>query len=400
MKVPFLDLKAQYESIKDEINAAIQEVLESCAFAGGPFVQAFEKQFAAFCQCDHCIGVGSGTEALWLALLALGVGPGDEVITVPNTFIATAEAISFCGATPVFVDIDEKTYTMDPQKLTEFLEKNCRLKQSTNPNHLTNRLINKSTKCTVKAIIPVHLYGQTADMDAITAVARKYGLYVIEDACQAHGAQYKGKPAGSMGDAGCFSFYPGKNLGAYGEAGAVTTHNADLAEKIAMLRDHGQAKKYYHHKIGWNARMDGIQGAVLSVKLKHLPAWNRARQEKALTYNDILAGMDGLILPHAADGATHVYHVYAIRTQHRDALLKYLADENIYCGIHYPMPVHLQIAYSNNGTKNNGLKISEKIAPELLSLPMFPELTEEQQIKVRDKIKEFCLSQSPQRPQS
>jgi dTDP-4-amino-4,6-dideoxygalactose transaminase len=390
MQVPFLDLKAQYQSIKSEINDAIQEVLDSCAFAGGPFVRAFEEQFAGFCGCDHCIGVGSGTEALWLALLALGVGPGDEVITVPNTFIATAEAVSFCGAEPVFVDIDEKTYTMDPQKLEDYLQTrkfsplNSSQKTSaanlTGPSNLTPR---------PKAVIPVHIFGQTADMDSIMDIARKHGLYVIEDACQAHGAQYKGHPAGSMGDAGCFSFYPGKNLGAYGEAGAVTTNNAELAEKIAILRDHGQTKKYYHKWIGWNARMDGIQGAVLNVKLKHLPAWNRARQAKAMMYNKLLSGIDSLVLPFASDDAKHVYHIYAVRTQNRDALLKFLADENIYCGIHYPVPVHLQTAYSNSGVKYNGLQVSERVASELLSLPIFPELSEEQQIRVRDKIKKF-----------
>jgi dTDP-4-amino-4,6-dideoxygalactose transaminase len=226
-------------------------------------------------------------------------------------------------------------------------------------------------------------------MDSIMDIARKHGLYVIEDACQAHGAQYKGHPAGSMGDAGCFSFYPGKNLGAYGEAGAVTTNNAELAEKIAILRDHGQTKKYYHKWIGWNARMDGIQGAVLNVKLKHLPAWNRARQAKAMMYNKLLSGIDSLVLPFASDDAKHVYHIYAVRTQNRDALLKFLADENIYCGIHYPVPVHLQTAYSNSGVKYNGLQVSERVASELLSLPIFPELSEEQQIRVRDKIKKF-----------
>jgi dTDP-4-amino-4,6-dideoxygalactose transaminase len=383
MKVPFLDLKAQYESIKHEITPAIQQVLDSCAFAGGPFVQAFENEFAGFCGCDHCIGVGSGTEALWLALLALGVGPGDEVITVSNTFIATAEAISFCGAEPVFVDIDEKTYTMDPAKLDEFLEKNCF------PDQSTNQPINQLTNRPIRAIIPVHIFGQTADMDPIMAIARKHGLFLIEDACQAHGATYKGKTAGSMGDAGCFSFYPGKNLGAYGEAGAVTTTNAQLAEKIAMLRDHGQSKKYYHDKIGWNARMDGMQGAVLSVKLNHLPAWNRARREKAAIYNNLLSGIDGFILPYEASDATHVYHIYAVRTQNRDALLKYLAGEGISCGIHYPVPVHLQTAYSNMGVENNELRVSERVATELLSLPMYPELRDEQQKRVKDKIQEF-----------
>jgi len=386
MKIPFINLKAQYESIKHEIDHSIQQVLDSCAFAGGPFVEAFEKKFAEFCKCKHCIGVGSGTEALWLALLALGVGPGDEVISVPNTFIATAEAISFCGAVPVFIDIDEKTYTMDPEKLSEFLEKKCFTDQS------TNQPINQLTKRPIKAIIPVHIFGQTADMGLIMGIARKHGLFVIEDACQAHGAEYKGKTAGSMGDAGCFSFYPGKNLGAFGEAGAVTTNNSELAERIAMLRDHGQSKKYYHDRIGWNARMDGIQGAVLRVKLKHLPAWNRARREKALVYNDLLSEIDSLIVPYEANNANHVYHVYAIRTRHRDALLKHLADEGIYCGIHYPVPVHLQEAYLNSGIENNGLKVSERVASELLSLPMFPELTDEQQKKVKDKIEEFLLT--------
>jgi len=383
MLVPFLDLKAQYESIKHEIDDVIQEVLNSCAFAGGPFVEKFEKEFAKFCGCDYCVGVGNGTEALWLSLLALGIGPGDEVITVPNTFIATAEAISFCGATPVFIDVDEFIYTMNPEKLSEFLEKNCSFNQS------THQPVNQSTHRPIRAIIPVHIFGQMADMDPIMAIARKYGLYVIEDACQAHGATYKGHPAGSMGDAGCFSFYPGKNLGAYGEAGAVTTNNAELAEKIAMLRDHGQSAKYYHDIIGWNARMDGIQGAVLSVKLKHLPAWNQARREKAMTYNDLLSKIDGLILPLDADDSTHVYHVYAIRTRNRDALLRYLADEGIYCGIHYPVPISLQAAYSNSGVKKSRIKVSKRVCSELLSLPMYPELTDEQQEKVGTKIKKF-----------
>jgi len=242
VKVPFLDLKVQYASIKEEITSALQQVLNNTAFAGGPFVEQFEKDFASFCQCEFAIGVGSGTDALWMALLSLGIGPGDEVITTPNTFIATAEAISFCGAKPVFVDVDEKTYNMDAD--------------------LLESVISPKTK----AIVPVHLFGQMADMDRIMEIARAHELYVVEDACQAHGAEYKGRRAGSIGDVGCFSFYPGKNLGAYGEAGAVVTNNAELAEKMRMFRDHGQGKKYYHLMIGWNARMDGFQGAVLSVK--------------------------------------------------------------------------------------------------------------------------------------
>ena len=376
MKVPFLDLKAQYESIKDEVNDAIGQVLDSCAFAGGPFVEKFEKNFAEFCQCKHCVGVGSGTEALWLALLALNIGPGDEVITVPNTFIATAEAISFTGARPVFIDIDEETYNMDPQKLEDFLKKRL----TPHASHLTP---------TPKAIIPVHLFGQMADMDPIMEIARNHGLYVIEDACQAHGAEYKGKSAGSIGDVGCFSFYPGKNLGAYGEAGAITTNNSGLAEKMSMFRDHGQSKKYHHKLIGWNARMDGFQGAILDVKLKHLPDWSESRRKNAFIYNDLLSGLDGLVLPHEKDYAKHVYQVYGIRVQQRDRLLATLAEKEIFCGIHYPVPIHLQEAYLNSGIKNNDLKISERVTSEILSLPMYPELTYDQQKKVKDKIQEF-----------
>jgi dTDP-4-amino-4,6-dideoxygalactose transaminase len=365
MTVPFLDLKAQYELIKDEIATTIQEVLNSFAFAGGPFVEKFEKEFAAFCQCEYAVGVGSGTEALWVALLSLGVGPGDEVITVPNTFIATAEAISFCGAKPVFVDVDDRTYTMNPE----------RIKIAITPQ--------------TKAIIPVHIFGQMADMDPIIEVARRNDLFVIEDACQAHGAEYKGRRAGSIADASCFSFYPGKNLGAYGEAGAITTNNAELAKKMFMFRDHGQSKKYYHNMIGWNARMDGFQGAVLNVKLKHLPAWNEARRKNAIIYNELLSGLNGLIVPYEANYATHVYHVYAVRVQNRDKVMAALTENGISCGIHYPVPIHLQEAYLNSGFKKNGLKVSERVAPELLSLPMFPELNIEQQVEVKDKLCEI-----------
>jgi dTDP-4-amino-4,6-dideoxygalactose transaminase len=297
MKIPFLNLKVQYESIKDEINAAIQQVLDTCAFAGGPFVEQFEREFAKFCHSRKCVGVGSGTEAIWIALLALGVRPGDEVITVPNTFIATAEAISFCGATPIFVDIDEQTYTINPEKIEAAI---------------TPR---------TKAIVPVQLFGQMADMDPIMEIAKVNNLFVIEDSCQAHGAEYKCRQAGSIGDVGCFSFYPGKNLGAYGEAGAVVTNDLKLAEKMAMLRDHGQIKKYHHSIIGWNARMDGIQGAVLKIKLKYLTAWNEARRKNAKIYNKLLSDVDGVITPVEKDYGRHVYHVYAIRVQNRDDLI-------------------------------------------------------------------------------
>lgn len=354
MKVPFLDLKAQYESIRDEIHAAIQQVLDKTAFAGGPFVQKFEEEFAGFCGTKHCIGVGSGTDALWLTLLGLGIGPGDEVITVPNTFIATAEAISFCGAKPVFVDVDEKTYNMNP------------------------KLLDAAITTRTKAILPVHLFGQMADMDPIMEIAGRRGLFVVEDACQAHGAEYKGRKSGSMGTAGCFSFYPGKNLGAYGEAGAVVTNSAELDKKIRMLRDHGQAKKYYHGLIGWNARMDGLQGAVLSVKLKHIQDWNEGRRRNAKMYGDLLTRAGAVVLPREQDGMKHVYHIYAIRVQDRDAFINRLAEKDIHCGIHYPIPLHLQEAYKSLGHHRGSFPVAEKSAAEFVSLPMFPELTPEQ----------------------
>ena len=370
MKVPYLDLKTQYESIKDDVAMAIQQVLDNTAFAGGPFVERFEKEFASFCHCQYAIGAGSGTEALWLALLALGIGPGDDVITVPNTFIATAEAISFTGARPVFIDIDDKTCTMDPQKLYDYLK-------LSNP------------KSAIKAIIPVHLFGQVADMDPIMDIAKEYNLLVVEDACQAHGAEYKGRPAGSIGDAGCFSFYPGKNLGAYGEAGAVVTGNAGLAERVRNLRDHGQTKKNHHKMIGWNARMDGFQGAILSVKLKHLPGWNEARRENAELYNELLSDVDGVVVPRVADYAKHVYHIYAIRAQKRELLMKALAEKDIHCGIHYPVPIHLTEAYQFLGYKKGSFPISEKCAEQLVSLPMFAELTKDQIEKVAHEINTF-----------
>ena len=368
MKVPFLDLKAQYESIRNEIETALQQVLDKTAFAGGPFVEKFENEFASFCQCDFAIGVGSGTDALWMALLAMGIGEGDEVITTPNTFIATAEAISFAGATPVFIDIDESTYTM-------------------NPDLLEGAITPKT-----KAVIPVHLFGQMTDMDHIMQIAQTHGLFVIEDACQSHGAEYKQRLAGSIGDAGCFSFYPGKNLGAYGEAGAVVTNNAELAEKMRMFRDHGQAKKYYHSIIGWNARMDGFQGAVLSVKLKRLPAWNEARRKNAQLYSEILANVDGLITPAEADWAKHIYHIYAICTQDRDELISILSEKDIFCGIHYPIPLHLQEAYNCLGYDKGSLPIAEKCADNFVSLPMFPELSQEQIEKVCYEINCFLTA--------
>jgi len=337
--------------MRGELETAIREVLDSNAFAGGPFVAKFEQDFATYCGAADVIGVGNGTDALWLSMLALGIGAGDEVITVPMTFMATAEAISYCGAKPVFVDIDERTYTLDPD--------------------LLERAISPRTK----AIIPVHLFGQAADMDAILEIARRRGVPVIEDACQAHGAEYRGRKAGSIGTAGCFSFYPGKNLGALGEAGAVVTNNEELRNKIRMLRDHGQAKKYHHALIGWNARMDGIQGAALRVKLKHLDRANQARRANARFYDQHLAEVEEVILPREAEYARHVYHLYVVRVQNRDRVLQAMANRGIACGIHYPIPVHLQEAYRFLGHRKGSFPVAERCAEEFLSLPMYPELT-------------------------
>ncbi|HVM61586.1 MAG TPA: DegT/DnrJ/EryC1/StrS family aminotransferase [Verrucomicrobiae bacterium] len=354
MRVPFLDLKAHHDAHQDEILAAIREVIETSAFAGGPFVSRFEDDFAAYCRTRFAIGVGNGTDALWLALLACGVGVGDEVITVPNSFLATAEAVSVTGATPVFVDVNPQTYTMDPA------------------------LVEAAITPRTKAIIPVHLFGQMADMDPIMEIARGRKLAVIEDACQAHGAEYKGRRAGSIGDAGCFSFYPGKNLGAMGEAGAVVTNDVAVQEKIRVLRDHGQRAKYHHSHIGWNARMDGIQGAVLRIKLRFLDQSNAARRSHARLYESHLGGRGDLTTPKESEYGTHVYHVYAIRVPGRDQLQAALTDRGIATGIHYPIPIHLQEAYAHLKLGRGSYPVAERCAEEFLSLPMFPELTPEQ----------------------
>jgi dTDP-4-amino-4,6-dideoxygalactose transaminase len=363
-KVPFLDLKSHHAPMLDEINRAIQEVIDCSAFAGGPFVADFEQDFAAYCRVPYALGVGSGTEALWLSLLACDIGPGDEVITVPSTFMATAEAITYSGARPVFVDVDERTYTMNPEALQ---------------NALTTR---------TKAIIPVHLFGQPADMDPIVEFARKHGLYVIEDACQAHGAEYKGRRVGALGDTACFSFYPGKNLGAFGEAGAVVTGSEDLQQKIKILRDHGQVRKYFHNKVGWNCRMDGIQGAVLRIKLRYLEAGNQGRRAHAAHYDAALGEVNGVVTPLNASYASHVYHVYAIRVNQRDEVMKCLCDQGIATGIHYPVPVHLQEAYRSLGYDRGAFPIAERCAAEFVSLPMYPELTEAQLEIVIEGVKE------------
>lgn len=365
MNVPFVDLRAQYDSLKDEILPAIQKVIESTQFILGESVAGFENQFASMHGAAHCIGVGSGTDALHLALWAMGVGSEDEVITVPHTFIATAEAISLLGARPVFVDVDPDTYTMNPE--------------------LLERAITPKTK----AIIPVHLYGQVCAMEELMEIANRHKIPVLEDACQSHLATRNGRPAGSFGMAAAFSFYPGKNLGAYGEAGAVLTSDRALAEKMRMLRDHGQKERYHHQVSGHNYRMDGIQGAVLGVKLKHLPGWTAARQRHARLYDQLLRNVGDLKLPTLSPDTSHVYHLYVILSKQRDDLRKFLEREGIATGLHYPIPLHLQEAYAGLGYQKGSFPNSESIGTKCLSLPMFAELREDQIRFVCNKIREF-----------
>jgi dTDP-4-amino-4,6-dideoxygalactose transaminase len=362
--VNFVDLKKQYHSIKEEIDSAVLGVLESTQFVLGKEVAAFEEEFADYCQVDHGVAVNSGTSALHMAFLAAGIGAGDEVITVANTFIATIAAIRYTGATPVLVEMDPVSYTMDPAKIEAAI---------------TER---------TKAICPVHLFGQMADMDAIMAVAEKHNLLVIEDAAQAHGAEYKGRRAGSIGHIGCFSFYPGKNLGAYGEGGMVTTRNQDYAHAVRMMRDWGAEKKYHHDLPGFNYRMTGIQGAILRVKLRHLEDWTEARRAHAAYYDQLLADVD-VSAPAEMPYARHVYHLYVIRSAQRDALQKALGEKKIYTGIHYPIPVHMQKAHADLGYKQGDFPLTEKAADEILSLPMFAELLDEEIVQVVDAIKEF-----------
>jgi dTDP-4-amino-4,6-dideoxygalactose transaminase len=381
--IPFIDLPQQHQALEEELLAVFRDALKTASFIGGHQVEAFEEEFAAFCGTNYCVGVNSGTDALRFALIAAGIGPGDSVITVPNTFIATAEAISQAGATPVFVDIDEQTYNLDPQKLEEFLK--IRNPQSA----IRNR---------PRAIIPVHLYGQPADMDSILEIAERYNLVVIEDACQAHGADYfsarenSWRNAGSIGLAAASSFYPGKNLGACGEGGAVTTNDETIAEKIKMIRDHGQAQKYYHDIEGYNGRLDAMQAGCLRIKLKHLTEWNERRRQNAHRYNELLNNQDGVITPHEPSWSKAVYHLYVIRHPKRDQLQAYLSENGIATGIHYPIPIHLQNAYAHLGYDEGRFPVSEKVAKEILSLPMYPELQPDQQEYIVEKIKEFLSS--------
>jgi dTDP-4-amino-4,6-dideoxygalactose transaminase len=393
MKVPFLDLVTPHKELEDELLAVVKKAFSNAGFIGGPMVEEFEREFARFCDTEFCVGVNSGTDALRFAFMAAGVEPGDIVITVPHTFIATTEAISQAGAQIAFVDINEQTYTLDPEKLREYIEKNCDF----DPKF--GMLIERASKHRVAAVVPVHLYGQMADMDPIMELAEKYNLVVIEDACQAHGAEYFSKKsnawkkAGSIGKAAAFSFYPGKNLGACGEGGAITTNDETMAQRMKMIRDHGQAKKYYHDIEGYNGRLDSIQAGWLSVKLRHLARWNESRRTLAHSYHELFAdAKDSLVIPVEAAWTKGVYHLYVVRVQDREALQAHLAEAGIATGVHYPIPLHLQKAYEHLGYKNGAFPVTERVAAEIASLPMFPQLTHEQQISVTNKVLEFLTS--------
>jgi dTDP-4-amino-4,6-dideoxygalactose transaminase len=390
-QIPFLDIVTPHLKLEEEFVNVFRQALRSGRFIGGPMVEDFEREFAMFCDTKHCIGVGSGTDALRFALIAAGVKQGDIVITVPNTFIATTEAISQVGAIPEFVDIEELTYNMDKEKLREYLETECYV------DNKTGITINKETKRPVTAVVPVHLYGQMADMDSIVELAEEYNLLIIEDACQAHGAEYysqkdgQWKKAGSMGMVSAFSFYAGKNLGAFGEGGAVTTNHYNIAHKVRMLREHGQERKYIHEIEGYNGRLDAIQAGILGIKLKCLSGWNEQRRKSAKKYNELLGDLDEIRIPYEPECTKSVYHLYVIRLKDRNGLQNYLTEKQIGTGLHYPVPLHLQKAYAETGYKKGDFPVSENVAEEILSLPMGPELTESQQKYVVDNIKDWIV---------
>jgi len=378
--------------LEEELVSVFRRALKSAGFVGGPMVEQFEKEFAQFCEVEYCVGVGNGTDALRFALIAAGVQPGDTVVTVPNTFIATTEAISQAGARPDFVDVEERTYNLDARKLREYLETQCSLDRG------TGKLLNRKTGSPVVGIVPVHLYGQMTDMDPILDLAERHNLFVIEDACQAHGAAYysrkegRWKKAGSMGVAAAFSFYPGKNLGACGEAGAVTTNDTKLAGRVRMLRDHGQAQKYSHEIEGYNGRLDAIQAGILRAKLKHLAEWNQKRRRCARRYGELFRPQnDKIILPHESPLNKAVYHLYVIRVKNRDQLQSHLAEANIATQIHYPTPLHLQRAYATMGYKEGDFPVAEKAATEILSLPMYPQLEPQQQKVIAQELVNMLL---------
>jgi dTDP-4-amino-4,6-dideoxygalactose transaminase len=388
-KVPFLDLVSLHRELEPELLEVCQRVIETASFIGGPEVENFEKQFAEFSGTKYCVGVNSGTDALRFALIATGIQPGDIVITVPNTFIATTEAISQAGAQPDFVDIDERTFNMDPEELRRYFETKCRFDAA------AGRYIHKVSGKPVTAVIPVHLYGQMADMDAIAEIAEQYKLKIIEDACQAHGAEYFSKKqncwrkAGSIGHAAAFSFYPGKNLGACGEGGAVTTDSAEIAKTVRMLRDHGQAKKYYHDIEGYNGRLDAIQAGFLRIKLAYLEKWNEQRRERAAEYNRLLSRQEIVTCPFEPSWSHAVYHLYVIRTADRDGMIQRLKAADIDTGIHYPVPLHMQKAYSSLSYRPDDFPVASRVALEIVSLPMFPQLTLEQQARVAGEVLRF-----------
>ena len=406
-KIPFLDLVTPHLELEEELIWVFRGVLETAGFIGGPLVEGFEREFAEFCEAQDCVGVASGTDALRFALIAAGVNAGDTVITVPNTFIATAEAISQAGARPDFVDIDERTFNIDPRKLQEYLKTRC-VRDSR-----SGKLLNEETRSPISAIVPVHLYGQPAEMDSIVELAERYNLIVIEDACQAHGAEYfsnkenRWRRVGSMGHAAAFSFYPGKNLGACGEAGAVTTNDATLAKKVRMLRDHGQAQKYCHEIEGYNGRLDALQAGILQTKLKFLPDWNRKRRENAHRYNELFGSQSELVTtPYESPRTRAVYHLYVIRSRYRDQLQRHLAQAEIATQIHYPTPLHLQKAYADFGYHLGDFPVAERIASEILSLPMYPHLEVAQQRRIAQAALELLSTKvsvtanriSPQHP--
>lgn len=384
-KIPFLDLITPHVELQEELAARFKEALQTASFVGGPAVEGFEREFAAYCQTGYCVGAGSGTDALRFALIAAGVAIGSIVITVPNTFIATSEAITQAGAVPHFVDVDERTYNMCAEKLRGFLEKQCIVRG--------RRTIHRVTGAPVAAVVPVHLYGQIANMDPIMELAEQFNFMVIEDACQAHGAQYfsqkegRWRTAGSMGKAAAFSFYPGKNLGACGEAGAVTTNDPELAATVRMLRDHGQAKKYFHDIEGYNGRLDSIQAGILKTKLARLGEWNAKRRENAARYNDLLSKQtDAIKIPYEPSWSRAVYHLYVVQVDHRDRSQQQLTTAGIGTGIHYPIPLHLQQAYRSLGYTTGTFPVAEAAATRILSLPMYPELTIEQQRRVIQRL--------------
>lgn len=399
-RIPFLDLVTPHRELRSELLAVFARSLDTAGFVGGPTVAAFEQDFGGFCGTQYCVGVGSGTDAVRFALIASGVKANDVVLTVPNTFIATTEAITQSGATPEFVDVDEQTYNMDPESLREYLEVRCAIDET------TGRLVSRRSGRPVTAVVPVHLCGQPADMDPILELADRFGLLVVEDACQAHGAEYYSekekawKKAGSMGKAAAFSFYPGKNLGACGEGGAVTTNEAGIAQMIRVLRDHGQPQKYYHDIEGYNGRLDSIQAGILQIKLRYLEKQNEARRECARRYRELLGSASSeLRLPCEPPWAKAVYHLYVIRVQNRDALIRHLGAAEIGTGIHYPIPLHLQKAYKHLHYKQGDFPVAEKLSSLIVSLPMYPQLQPDQQEVVANQVLSFirgeCQSSQP-----